>query len=198
MAINGFRCHGQQPRDILETISNAASDVQSIARFDSVVFGGHVRREMVVEGQPLTYVVLTLRRRILKEKLSFQISRRKDAASVPSSPPSQSRASPPPTPSLQLHDPSSLKPTLPFIQATSPSNSSAERHHADQAAPATQPAAPATQPAFLSPSVKPSAVILPISLSSSGSLGFVAARLAEDVCGALFVEGNFRLVAQIN
>jgi hypothetical protein len=142
---------------------------------------------MAVEGQPLTYVVLTLRRRILKEKLSFQISRRKDAAPLPSSPPSQSRSSPPPVPSLQLN-PSSPKPTLPFIQATSPSNSSTEQQAAIQKA-------AATQPALNSPSLKPSAVIVPISLSSSGSLGFVAARLAEDVCGAFFVEKNFSLVA---
>ena len=45
-----------QPRNILESISNACTDAQCIDRFDSIVFGGSVRREMAVDGLPLTYL----------------------------------------------------------------------------------------------------------------------------------------------
>lgn len=172
VAVNGFRCHGQPPRDILESISNASTDAQCISRFDSVVFGGSVRREMNVDGQPLTYVVLTLRRRILKEKLNFQISRRRDDSSLPSSPPQQTTSASGRSPTLDA--PSPPKPTIPTTHNRIDPPQLQELSHKNSLV--------TTPPASNSPA-KPSTSIVSITVSPSGSLGFVAARLADDVCG---------------
>jgi hypothetical protein len=126
-----------------------------------------------VDGQPLTYVVLTLRRRILKEKLNFQISRRRDDSSLPSSPPQQTTSASSHTPTLDA--PSPPKPTIPTTHAHIDSTQLQE--------PSPKNSLLTSPPASTSPA-KPSTSIVSITVSPSGSLGFVAARLADDVCGA--------------
>jgi hypothetical protein len=164
-------------------------------RFDSVVFGGSVRREMSVEGQSLTYVVLTLRRRIVREKLSFQISRRKE----PSSPSAgvhpqihSSTSGPHPLPDLSSHSPP--KPALPQTQTPHTQTPHTQTpmpyiQHPQQLQQQTQDqpttglvtSASSSHPPLSVPASIVSIAVTP----TSGGLGFSAARLAEDVCGTV-------------
>jgi hypothetical protein len=146
---------------------------------------------MLVDGQPLTYVVLTLRRRILKEKLSFQISRRKELSSASSDIHQQnlsSTSAPLPVPDLRGHSPP--KATLPHSHTPHTPTQLPLIQHPQQPQQQSQPRPTTVLTTSITPSLQPlqspPAAIVSIAVTpSSSSLGFSAARLAEDVCGSV-------------